>query len=454
MDEKRLQIGFVRRKWAILIILLCTLYGLFYGIKIGHYKNERIIQDDVISYYAYLPAAFIYHDLKFEFLGDAGENVRIWTHQSPSGTAVLKMPMGVAIMNTPFFLVAHTIARISGSTATGYNTIYEFFILLSAIFYLGWGLILLWKYLMEYFDQLVSTIIVILIFLATNLFYYASVEPGMSHVYSFFLFVALMRTTSLLLEKPNWQRSILTGIIIGLILVVRPSNGLVLLVPLLLYHRRIDRSYLKPILLVFGTMLLVLLPQLLYWKLVTGQWYYYGYGDEGFYLLDPQIGKGLLSFRKGWFVYTPVMLLSVVGFFFLRGKLATYRIPILVFMILNIWVVFSWWCWWYGGSFGSRPLIETYALLALPLGALMQFLYNKSRKLLFILLPVFCFVIFLNFFQIRQYRTTLLHWDSTSKELYWKVFLTNEWPANYEQLLDPPDYDAAKYRRENNVKGP
>ena len=187
---------------------------------------------------------------------------------------------------------------------------------------------------------------------------------------------------------------------------------------------------------------LVLL-QLSYWKYSTGDWIYDAYGEERFYFLKPQIMDGLFSYRKGWLVYTPLMTLALAGFLFLKKKVPELFYPILFFSALNIYIVFSWWCWWYGGSFGARALIESYALLAVPMAATIERLWN-SRILVKAVSTVVCiFFIYLNIFQSRQYRISLLHYENTSKELYWTVFLNNDKPENYENLLDPIDTEKA-----------
>lgn len=110
---------------------------------------------------------------------------------------------------------------------------------------------------------------------------------------------------------------------------------------------------------------------------------------------------------------------------------------------MNIYIVFSWWCWWYGGSFSARALIENYALLSFPLAATVEKLWNSGKPVRVVSSVIFIFFIYLNIFQSRQYRISSLHYESTSKELYWAVFLSNKKPVNYEELLDPIDSEKA-----------
>jgi hypothetical protein len=190
--------------------------------------------------------------------------------------------------------------------------------------------------------------------------------------------------------------------------------------------------------------------QFIYWKFSAGKWIYNSYGNEGFYFNHPEIIRGLFSYRKGWLVYTPVMVFAVIGFIFLRKKIPELFLPILVYFILNLFVVFSWWCWWYGGSFGARPLIETYALLTVPLALVIDQISRRTWIVKLVGFLAMLFLIYLNLFQSRQYRTSQIHWDSMSKELYWEVFLNEDWPDNYEELLDPPDYESALQGKRSN----
>ncbi len=107
---------------------------------------------------------------------------------------------------------------------------------------------------------------------------------------------------------------------------------------------------------------------------------FYTYGDEGFFFSRPALLKGLFSWRKGWLLYTPMMALALTGFVFLKKRIPQAFWPLLIFTFANIWIITSWWSWWYGGSLGMRPMIDSYALLALPLAAFISGLLEKKKK--------------------------------------------------------------------------
>ncbi len=440
-------------KASTYLIYILVIALLAQGITRKRYRSAGYIHWDVISYYAYLPAVFIYKDLSLKFIDDLPRDFEgsIWRIPTDNGRFTLKYPIGTAIMILPFFFTAHIISNLAGIEASGYSWPYHFFILIAALFYLLAGLLYLRKVLLRYFSELTVMICMVILAIGTNIFYYATVEPGMSHIYSFFLFSAFIFHYTRFYRGDRWIDALSSGLISGLILLVRPSNSILLLCFILLYrgHLRMKDWYNYlwrrrfRLLVMFTVVLCIVFLQFSYWKFSTGKWIYYSYGEERFYFLKPHIIEGLFSYRKGWLLYTPLMTLAIVGFLFLKKKAPDLFYPILVFTILNIYLVFRWWCWWYGGSFSARALIESYALLSVPMGATVERLWKSGTLARVASSLIIIFFIYVNMFQSRQYRISLLHYESTSKELYWAVFLSNEKPGNYEELLDPIDSEKA-----------
>lgn len=435
------------------LVFILVLALLSHGLIRQKYRSTTgYIAWDVISYYAYLPAAFIYKDLSLKFVDDLPEDFEgtIWPISTDNGRYTLKYSIGTAMMLLPFFFVAHAFSNLAGIEASGYSWPYHLFILVAAIFYLLAGLLYLRRVLLRYFSEITVMICMVILAIGTNIFYYATEEPGMSHIYSFFLFSAFLFHYTRFYQGERWKDAIFIGLISGLIVLVRPSNS-VLILCFLLYRGKVRlkdwpgflwRNRFRLLVLLTISMGLLSL-QLSYWKFSTGSWLHYSYGEERFYFLKPHIIEGLFSYRKGWLLYTPLMTLAIAGFAFLKKKVPELFYPILLFTVLNIYIVFSWWCWWYGGSFSARALVESYALLSLPLAATVERLWNSGRFSRIVSGVVIVFFIYLNLFQSRQYRISLLHYESTSKELYWAAFLTYEFPANYEELLDPIDSEKA-----------
>jgi hypothetical protein len=125
----------------------------------------------------------------------------------------------------------------------------------------------------------------------------------------------------------------------------------------------------------------------------------------------------MFSYRKGFFVYTPLLFVAIFGFIYLyKDKYRFYTL--LFFLIIVIYVLSSWWMWYYGGSFSQRVMIEYYIYFFILFALLLQ--KSKLRKFLFtltFLLIVVCQI------QTYQYAKGYLHWSDMNKEWYWKNFL-------------------------------
>lgn len=424
----------------------------------GHWnKPDKIFHDDINHYYAYLPATLIYHDIKLDFLNTNMQEFskHFWPMQSPSGKRVLVTTMGLSLMYAPFFIIIHYPLSWMGYDATGYTAPYQFAIILGALFYFIVGIHLLRRILEKYFSQAVTAITLFTIVMATNLLYYVLDEPGMSHVFNFALITAFVYFTLRWIEKPGFLYSLILGLLAGLISLIRPTNIIiVLIIPfwgitswqdwfnrLLLL---VKRFYL--VLLMMFAAVLVWTPQMLYWKEVTGHYLYFSYGDKGkFFFNNPQIINTLFSYRKGWLVYTPVITFAFAGLYFLWRKQRSLFFAIIIFLFINIWVISSWWLWWYGGSLGLRAYIDSYALVALPLAAFISWAWEK-RNLLVKSLTVALVLIFSahNFFMIEQYRVGTIDYISMTKEAYWESFGKLKKTDRFIHLLSYPDYKLAE----------
>jgi len=458
---------FKKLSLSSLAILLVALACFTIDLSFKNWKKlDRVIEHDVHWYYGYLPATFIYDDIKLEksdyHYTDEEDYYLFWTATTPDGKKVIKTTMGLSVLYAPFFFVAHAYAVLSDYPENGFSEPYKVFLLLSAIFYLLIGLDFIRKVLRHYgFSDAHIAITLLLLGLGTNLLCYASQSAPMPHVYNFFLFAVFIHYTIKWHHSSSIKNTIIIGLLLGLISLIRPSNALVVIFFALYnvndiasFKERLaffrKECFLLNLIGLFA--IIVWIPQFMYWKEVTGNLLYYSYTDEGFFFSHPKIIEGLFSFRKGWLVYTPMMIFALAGLFFRDKVLKGLRFPIGVFTVLNIYVIFSWWCWWYGGTFGQRSVIEGYALLSIPLAVAVRWA-SENRIWIRVASGAVCiFFIWLNIFQTVQYEFLTLHWEGMTKELYFKQFAKLEKIKDYDQYLDLPDYDAAKKGNITEVK--
>ena len=178
--------------------------------------------------------------------------------------------------------------------------------------------------------------------------------------------------------------------------------------------------------------------------MITGHWFFYSYINESFFFTKPRIFETLISFRKGLFIYTPLMFVAFIGLFFIKKRLPQLSSAIWLFTIVNIYVVSSWWCWWYGGSFGLRAYIEMFALWSIPLAIIIEKVVAFNKILKWSSLTFLSLLVLLNIFQSVQYWRGALHWDGMNYKLYKAQLFRLDCAPNYGELITEPDYDKAK----------
>jgi hypothetical protein len=141
------------------------------------------------------------------------------------------------------------------------------------------------------------------------------------------------------------------------------------------------------------------------------------------------------------------MFIALLGFF-IKQKNTQIMKAFLVMLPLFVFVVFSWWCWWYGGSLGSRVMIDTYPFMAIGLGLIIKRALRSTLLLKISLSFALLFCVVLNLNQTWQYSLGMLHWDSMTKPAYQSIFLKDVPPTNFQELIKAPDYEAAKLNGE------
>ncbi len=403
-----------------LIILISVLIGLAYFGMRG--INTNIMHGDAMGYYMYLPSALIYNNLKHpettpaKLDGVSGgvidEIVGHTINKTPLGHSINQYTYGVALTEAPFFLIAHAWEKATGKQANGYSNTYVLWLRIAALVYCLLGLVIVYAILKKYFTPSISLFATIGLFFCTNLFWFAECQAGMSHTPLFFLYALLMLLTIRVHERPRTSLFIAIGFIGGLITIIRPTDILCLLIPLLYNVYSVEtlreklafvRNHLKVLPLVIIAFLIPIIPQLLYWKAISGSYLFYSYGDQQFYWKDPKIIKGLFYFANGWLPYSPIMLFAVIGMAMYK-RIKPWSWCLWALFPLYVYVIYSWYCYNYINGLGSRPMIHLYPILAIPLAAFMQ-LVSQQRvaiKALFVTICLFFFSVNISLSMLQQ----------------------------------------------------
>jgi hypothetical protein len=363
-----------------------------------------------------------------------------------NGNMVIKYPAGMAILMLPFFLIAHVIAMLIGYSADGFSAPYEVMVFVGHTFYLLLGVWYLRKLLLAYFSSIITGVVLLCIIIGTNFLAMGTMTMGNTHIPLFALHAIGLYWVYKWHKKPALKTSILLGGLIGLMIITRPTEILFLLIPFFWGVRslkdlgtkyyKLFRKEFKSLALLSFSIIAVGFVQLIYWKAVTGSWLFYSYDNagEGFEFLNPYTWEFLFSFRKGWLVYTPLMIFAIVGLLFAFRRKYDFGIGLFVFVVLNVWVLSSWSCWWYAGSFGQRSIVQSYPEMALALAAFLTAI--KGRRITKTVLGILIgFMVLLNLFQTWQVDQRIIHFSRMTADYYFAVFGKTSIPVGAERLL-------------------
>lgn len=453
------------RELAILLFLLFAYKNFLYKKDLK--QHTPIICADGRGYYEYLPATFIYKDFHFSYLDTIqsefypNDLMKTFYENHIDGHRVDKYFIGTAVMQAPFFLVAHFLATtgISSSPPDGFSAIYQRSIFYAALFYLFLGLIFIRKLLQSYnIHWLAIFVIQGITLFGTPLMHYVLYDSAYSHVYSFFLISAFIWVIRSYFMNHGGKLIVMALILLGLIIIVRPVNVLVLcFLPVLTPSFRILIKEIKYLIqkqfswfaLGIFTLILILSIQCVNSYLQTENAFKYTYGEEGFNFLNPQFFKFLFSYHKGFFLWTPwwllvfvcssIVLIGIKKWYYLFGFLGAF--------IIIVYVFSSWHAWSYGASIGQRPMVDFYAVFIL---AFIPILKWGKKWISYLLLGLAFPVCLLMQVQIMQYEKAIIVWDGMNKEIYWKTFLILD--DKYSWYFSKPTISLGEKQQELKLK--
>lgn len=426
---------------CILVSIMLLAHRLIYPWEQD--KPLKVTDWDALGYYMYLPAIALYHDAtKLEWFENIDKKYAVsggslyQANKHTNGKYVFKYLGGVALIQAPLFVVAHLAAPATGYPADGFSPPYQYAIAFGVLLYVMLSLFLLRKILLRYFTDAAVAVTLLAVCLATNFIQYTAIDGGMSHAYIFPLYVLVLYSTIKWHENPRPLWAAMTGYIIGLATICRPTEAVMLFIPLFwnahakeaaaekwrLVKQNRSHVWLAAL---FG--LLGILPQLIYWEAVTGSWIY----DVGssWRFLTPFF-RVLFGWEKGWFIYTPITIFFILGFFFLKEY--PFRKSLIWFCLLNIYIIISWADWKYGGSYSTRALVQSYPVFALAMGAFLQKVMSSKWRIPFFAIGVY--LIGGNIFQIWQYSQTVLHYNDMNRQYYSRIYL-NPHPTPLDMSL-------------------
>lgn len=387
------------RSSLIALLITCSFISI-YRINVVS-KDE--ISWDVLGYYLYLPATFVHHD---PMLNDIQWLKQLNQEQHLAGTLYMVSSnqkgepmyfflMGMAIFYLPFYFLATAFSGLFGFATDGFSLPFQYFLVIGCLMYTIIGLIYLRKILLRFFSEGRTAVILLVIVFGTNYINHVSLK-NLETVNVLFMLVTLVIWNTLKWHETFRGKYLAAiGLFITLTVLVKPSEIFVALIPLLWNVNSVEsikekfaglKSNWPALFLTLFTCFLLVLPQIGYWHHKTGKFIYDSYVNAGVGLdyKSPHIFNILFSYRKGWLLYTPVIIFPLIGFYFLYKKNRPIFLACLVYFLISFYTISSWSEWWYGAGFSSRPFIATYPVLAICFGYFLESL-SKQKMVLKIL---------------------------------------------------------------------
>ena len=335
---------------------------------------------DGLGYYQWLPVTFVTHDF----------DRMLWCHTITVEKSISLFTVGVSVLQLPFFLISQWLVWLFGYDNTGMSSPNAVAMMVSAAVYTGAGAVFSFKLARRFSNTPAALLAVVGIFACSNLYFFATDSPLMSHVYSYFL-IALFAWCSVCIvggTPRGWH--IVAWLFSGALLVlIRHVNLVVFLFPLFLAWGSTDgipaawRNLLKQRGAFILGLVLALIPwvlQVIYWHYITGDFYAngYAYKDEHFQWDKMVPGMVLFSPISGWFVYSPVFLIVVPTLLLHAWRNTRTARAILLILVLAVLIYSAWWCWWLGAGYGYRGLIDFYGLLTIPFAWFFRSVLRRS----------------------------------------------------------------------------
>lgn len=357
---------------AYLLLLSLTLLAALVvtGMSLTHGENTVLILSDGKSYYVWARSLLLDGDVDFQndyhLIYPPDPLPRESAKVTPTGRVVNKFPVGMAILETPGLLLGHVAARyLVHSPTDGLSTPYQVAVVWSLIAFYVASFALLYRAMLDLgVSRMWALGFCLTSLVGTNLVHYIAKEPSMAHasgmaLLNVLVFLAVRWSAGHRRVSP--AAGALFGALVGLLFLVRNTN--LLLIPVLgaivFTKRRIAMVESLPVLA--GAVVVAALQPISLWFL-WGRLRFSTYVDEAFTSGIPGILNALGSPRHGLFVYHPwyaVLLLLAIYAAIRVPRLRSICLAAMTSFLLMALANGTWWCWWFGYSFGNRAFIES-----------------------------------------------------------------------------------------------
>src|SRR3989344_5939704 len=164
-----------KNKESLIVVFLVCVCLLYFHFSLPRYTYDGFTKEmnwDVLSYYLYLPLIFLHDDLGIKDYSYI-EHLFNQYHFSPTfyqasrvengnGNYVMMYTMGLAMLESPFFLIGHLWAKLGGYPTDGFSYPYQFCVSSGVMIYILGGVFLVRKILLRFISDRATSITLIL----------------------------------------------------------------------------------------------------------------------------------------------------------------------------------------------------------------------------------------------------------------------------------------------------
>jgi hypothetical protein len=303
----------------------------------------------------------------------------------PDGSIPTKYPLGMSLVEAPLVAIGSLARTATGALgmvvpgAAGYSAIELWCVAIGLLLLLAYGLATLYRLLAGEYGGPAAALGVFGCWMGTSLFYYSVVEPYMAHAVSLVLLVMVMKGThDLSAAGPANRRLAMLGLGLAMLFLVRPQQAMVaaFLLPALsgLIRSRPMAEWAPGAAVGAAACAIAILAQIGMNSRQFGVATISGYsvGGEGFAWMAPRLDIVLTGGSRGLLVFSPVVLLAVLGFVLYPRSVPGYAWPQVWNAIAQVYLIASWSSPGQGQSFGPRMLSDNAGVAAVGLAVLLQ----------------------------------------------------------------------------------
>jgi hypothetical protein len=337
-------------------------------------RLAKVAGDDPPVYFD-VSHALLFHqsfDLAPEFRRIKPEDDQ-WTPVSKvTGHQTSPFPIGYSIIAIPFLAAGTVVDAIAGNPADGFSRYAVLFYCLTNVVITGLGLIALFTFLNQVARSWVSQThantaalaTTCAVFFGTSVAYYAFSE--MSHAATFFAGSVFLAWWWRVRERNDFRGWAILGLLAGAVSLARWQDiffaGAPLLADLMAGWTALSRR-IRPRVVYVAVIVLCWVPQMIDWKFMFGK--YLTVPQGAIFVFPPQfIPNVLFSSEHGWFIWTPLALLGVLGMITGAIKQPRVFVPWIVVVALEVSLIASIPVTWHSGpAFGNRYMTSSAPLV-------------------------------------------------------------------------------------------